>query len=101
VRRGDLERWQELEDTKFLLELVQARIMAGLTQGDVAKAWGVPVDWIEEFERFGTYDPRLSEIRRYAAAIGAQFQHRVIVLPVAVDDDPALEMATVEEPLNP
>lgn len=64
------------EDLHFLRELVRLRNLAKLTQEDVAAAWGGHKTAVSQFERLG-HDPRLSTIRRYAAAVGARYTHSV------------------------
>ena len=84
---------------KFLLSLVQQRIEAGISQADVAQAWGVDVEVVRDFEFFGAHDPTLSSIRRYAASIGVIFQHRVQVAPIdpIVPQDTAVRAPDPEE----
>ncbi len=62
------------EDLAFLRDLVALRHQAGLRQEDVALAWGRHKTAVSQFEKLG-HDPRLSTIRRYAAAIGIRYHH--------------------------
>ncbi|MEE3755298.1 helix-turn-helix domain-containing protein [Mycobacterium intracellulare] len=62
------------EDLAFLRELVALRRQAGLRQEDVALAWGRHKSAVCQFEKLG-HDPRLSTIRRYAAAVGIRYNH--------------------------
>lgn len=56
--------------------LLEARVSAGMSQRDVAKALGVKQSTISNFERHDN-DPRLSTIRRYALAVRARVDHQV------------------------
>ncbi|WP_048895881.1 helix-turn-helix domain-containing protein [Mycolicibacterium conceptionense] len=62
------------QDTELIAGLVRLREAAGFTREDIARAWGVPIRVIEDFESPGS-DPRLSTVRRYAAAIGVRYHH--------------------------
>ncbi|WP_432457948.1 helix-turn-helix domain-containing protein [Cellulomonas iranensis] len=64
-------------DMKLRRALVEARRAAGLSQQDVATALGIKQPSVAAFERYDS-DPRLSTIRRYAVAVGAQVEHRVV-----------------------
>jgi DNA-binding XRE family transcriptional regulator len=57
-------------------ELVRARRESGLSQSDVAELLDISQPTVAAFERYDN-DPRLSTIRRYALAVGAQLEHRV------------------------
>lgn len=70
------EQLAEADET-LMYELVQARKAAKLSQRDVADLLGVKQSTIAAFERHDN-DPKLSTIRRYAVAVGAAIQHRVI-----------------------
>ena len=63
-------------DEGLLLDLVQIRLDRHLTQAEVGKIIGVSQATVAEFERSGN-DPRLSTVRRYALAVGAQVHHMV------------------------
>lgn len=63
-------------DLRLRQRLVSARRSAGLTQADVAELLGVKQSSISQFERYDN-DPRLSTIRRYALAVGAEVTHSV------------------------
>jgi transcriptional regulator with XRE-family HTH domain len=63
-------------DEQFLIQLADLRRAAGLTQEDLGRAWGRHKTAVSQFERPGA-DPRLSTIRRYAASIGARYEHWV------------------------
>lgn len=58
-------------DYQFMRSLVTHRQKKNLTVEDVAVRMGMTVESVEEFEREG-YDPSLSEIRRYAHAVGVR-----------------------------
>lgn len=76
-------------DDDFLEDLVALRRETGLTQTQVAQAIGRNKSTICNFERLGT-DPRLSTIRRYAAAIGATYSHH-LALDTAVHPNAGVE----------
>ncbi|WP_106539951.1 helix-turn-helix domain-containing protein [Haloactinopolyspora alba] len=62
------------EDVDLLSELRDRRKASGLTQAEVAERLGVTQETVSAFERLGN-DPRLSTVRRYAAAIGVVVRH--------------------------
>jgi transcriptional regulator with XRE-family HTH domain len=64
------------EDYDLLAELRKMREQRRLSQQDVADILGVTQETISAFERLGN-DPRLSTIRRYAAAIDVVIRHEV------------------------
>ncbi|GAA4674573.1 hypothetical protein GCM10023197_32710 [Gordonia humi] len=70
----DLAHHLAEQDSEFLAALVAHRTAAGLTQADLAAAWGRHKTAVSQFEQPGN-DPRLSTIRRYAASIGVRYQH--------------------------
>jgi predicted transcriptional regulator len=59
-----LARW----DRNRISDLIKKRREAGLTQADVAKILGVSRLWVHRFEKYDN-DPRLSDVRRYTAAV--------------------------------
>ncbi len=63
-------------DHRFLDRLIERRQQANLSEADVAELMGCTEDEVKEFEVF-TADPPLSQIRRYAIAIGAKYSHDV------------------------
>ncbi|MET8007965.1 helix-turn-helix domain-containing protein [Nonomuraea glycinis] len=63
-------------DMRLIEALVGVRKQLGLTQADVAEKMGRSQPAVSDFERVGG-DPRLSTIRRYAFAIGAEVCHVV------------------------
>lgn len=65
-------------DDRMRAALIRARKAAGLTQADVAESLGIKQSSVASFERHDN-DPRLSTIRRYALAVGARIEHRVMV----------------------
>ncbi len=64
-------------DDNLLDQLVELRKSKGLTQRDVADRLGVDQSAIARIES-GDRDPHLSTLRRYALAIGAEVEHKVI-----------------------
>ncbi|MGP4092957.1 helix-turn-helix domain-containing protein [Nonomuraea sp. KM90] len=65
-------------DMRLIETLVAMRKRLGLTQADVAEKMGRSQPAVSDFERVGG-DPRMSTIRRYAFAIGAEVCHAVKV----------------------
>lgn len=65
------------EDEKMLDELVRIRKSSPLTQADVAHRMGISQSAVARIES-GERDPHLSTLRRYAHAVGALVEHRVI-----------------------
>ncbi|MFE5293009.1 helix-turn-helix domain-containing protein [Isoptericola sp. NPDC056618] len=66
--------------------LINARVSAGLSQRQVAELLGIKQSSVASFERHDN-DPRLSTIRRYALAVGAQVDHRVCTPGLTVETD--------------
>lgn len=64
------------QDAQLKIDLVQAREDRGMSQQDVADRLGVTQATVSAFERYDN-DPKLSTIRRYALAVGAQVCHSV------------------------
>lgn len=65
-------------DERTMYELVRHRRDSGLTQADVDERLGWEPGRTAEFETYW-YDPRLSEIRRYALAVGMGIRHTTFV----------------------
>lgn len=63
-------------DDKLLDDLVGMRRSKGLTQSDIGELMGVSQSAVARIES-GERDPRLSTLRRYALAVGADVDHRV------------------------
>jgi transcriptional regulator with XRE-family HTH domain len=61
----------------LMRSLVAMRSKHHLTQADVADRMGVSQPTVASFERYDS-NPTLSTIRRYALAVGAQIEERVI-----------------------
>lgn len=73
VRRADA---LASEDGRFQRALSDARMDAGLSQAAVEERLGWAPGKCAEFESYW-YDPSLSEIRRYALAVGVHVSHSV------------------------
>jgi transcriptional regulator with XRE-family HTH domain len=67
-----------LSDSDFDMRtrLVELRRLSGLNQTEVGSRMGISQEAVAAFERYDN-DPKLSTIRRYALAIGAQIGHSV------------------------
>ncbi len=63
-------------DFGWVRQLVEQRKKLGLSQADVARAMGRSQSVVSDIETMST-DPRLSTLRRYAAAMGVAVKHRV------------------------
>lgn len=72
-----LGRALALADDDFLEALVRLRREKRMTQQQVADRMKRDKSAVSRFENLGS-DPRLSTIRRYARAIGALVEHKVI-----------------------
>lgn len=68
------------QDSEFLYQLHEERQQSGLSPQDVADRAGWPLHQVHEFERYDA-DPTLSEIRRYAYAIGVSYEHNLAAMP--------------------
>lgn len=77
---------------QLMRDLVATRERAGLTQTQVAALMGTDQATVSRFES-RTVDPRMSTLRRYAAAVGARIDYAVTSYP---DPDAAVTMRTVE-----
>lgn len=67
------EALQEVADTKMIKDLIALRKRKRMRQADVAQVMCVDGSAVSHFER--GKDPRMSTVRRYAAAIGASITH--------------------------
>jgi transcriptional regulator with XRE-family HTH domain len=68
------------EDEAYLRALVSIRKKRGESVETIAERMGVLSEQVRELESYYA-DPRLSTLRRYAIAVGAQVTHRVDQLP--------------------
>jgi transcriptional regulator with XRE-family HTH domain len=73
------------EDNNLLNELVYRR-RETMTQKKLAEDLGETVEYVEAFERYDS-DPSLSEVRRYALAVGMSIRH----VTTPVDHTPTKE----------
>lgn len=69
-------------DFAWIDQLVRLRKLTGMTQQQVAQAMGSSQSVVSDIETMSS-DPRLSSLRRYALAIGAVVEHRVMPWPAA------------------
>lgn len=65
-----------LADNEMRWALIESRKRAGYSQRELAEIIGVSQPTIANFERHEN-DPRLSTLRRYALAVGAEIRHQV------------------------
>jgi len=63
-------------DYNFQLALVDLRKKRGYSIEEIAQRMGVAVEKVQRFESYD-YDPKLSELRRYAMAIEILYDHKV------------------------
>lgn len=73
----------------LLFGLIEVRGQRGLSQADVADVLGVSQQAVSKFEQMDS-DPRLSTVRKYALAVGAQFSiavgpHDFTQLPASLE----------------
>lgn len=71
-------------DLSLIFELVTMRHSSGLSVSDVADTLGWSAKKVRQFEQFDR-DPRLSQVRRYALAVGAVIAHTVEFDPPSPD----------------
>src|SRR5260370_41890549 len=64
---------EEAERSTLWLELVEARLAAGLTQAEVAKRLGVSQAQVSRIEKRGYDAYTLTTLRRYVRALGEGF----------------------------
>lgn len=86
------------QDRKLMAELIKFRRSREITQGQIAERLDVTQATIAAFERRGN-DPKLSTLRRYAAAVGALVEHRVRD-PLHESVSPTAWLASVVIPLE-
>jgi DNA-binding XRE family transcriptional regulator len=70
---------EEAARSALWLQLVEARQAAGLTQADVAKRLGVSLAQVARIERRGYDVCSLNTLRRYLAALEADYTLEVVV----------------------
>jgi len=73
------------------LQLVEARLEAGLTQKDVAKRMGISQAQVARIEKRGYEAYTLRTLQRYIDALGTQF--KLVVSIQKTDDSNALPLA--------
>lgn len=69
---------QSASDLLLRWQLLNMRKMAGLTRLDVTERIGCQYDDVEAFETGIHHDPSLAFVRRYAFAVGARIEHRLL-----------------------
>lgn len=70
---------KEAAKSELWLQLVEARLTAGLTQAEVAKRLGVSQAQVARIEKRGYDTYTLTTLHRYVHALGAGFQLEVTV----------------------
>ena len=70
---------EEAEKKELWLQLVEARLAAGLTQVEVAKKLDVSQAQVARFEKEGYDSYTLTSLRRYIQALGKEFSLEVTV----------------------
>ena len=88
----------------MMQELVKLRLKHNLSQETVAERMGVTQPRVSQFERYDA-NPTLDTVRRYASAVGARLETRVIddhasYLPARQPAAP-IESATTKTPKSP
>lgn len=76
-----------LADAILIVDLVRLRSELGMSPEDVAEKLGISPADVRDFERAGS-DPRLSDVRRYAHAVGIYVDHTLTVDTAGRDVDP-------------
>jgi DNA-binding XRE family transcriptional regulator len=74
---------QEAAKKELWLQLVEARMAAGLTQAQLAKRLGVSQAQVARIEKRGYDSYTLNTLRRYVEALGKGYAVRVEVAPPA------------------
>lgn len=69
---------QTASDLLLRWQLLNMRKMAGLTRLDVTERIGCEYDDVEAFETGIHHDPTQAFVRRYAMAVGARIEHRLL-----------------------
>lgn len=72
------------QDQNWMAALVRFRRASNLTQEDVAERMKTSQEAVSRFEKLGN-DPRVSTVRRYAMAIGADYSHTVPEAPTRAE----------------
>lgn len=74
---------------KMMFDLFEIRVERGMTREDVAEVLGITPQRVSKLERYDS-NPRLEAVRKYANAIGALLEIRVIdsEAPTSVNNDP-------------
>src|SRR5207302_5778369 len=73
---------EEAERSELWLQLVEARLAAGLTQAEVARRLGVSQAQVSRIEKRGYESYTLRTLQRYVEALGDQFRLAIAVTKV-------------------
>ncbi len=87
-------------DRALLRELVKVRKARGLSQKDVGEILGISQPSVAAFEAHDS-NPTLASVRRYAHAVGALIEHRVVVDEGQLLDPPLHDRAAASAPRDP
>lgn len=80
---------EEAAKSELWLQLVEARLQAGLTQAEVAKRLGVTQSQVARMEKRGYDAYTLTTLRRYVLALGEGFSLEVTVHTPQAQETPA------------
>ena len=74
---------EEAAKKSLWLQMVEARLAAGLTQAEVGQRMGVSQSQVARIEKRGYEAYTLTTLRRYVQALGSEFELRVSIEPCA------------------
>ena len=78
-RKGFSAAYDDLDaDYELVRRLLRARIMAGLTQEEVARRMGTTKSAVSRLEGVGKHSPSVSTLQRYARAVGCDLELRLV-----------------------
>lgn len=83
-------------DTQYRRALVAMRKAKGITQTQVAERMGIKQPAVHQLERDDA-DPKMSTLRRYALAVGAQVHHYVLPALPTRDELRKIDWQTEDE----
>ncbi len=81
---------EEAAKSELWLQLVEARLAAGLTQAEVAERIGVSQAQVARIEKRGYDAYTLNTLRRYVRALGTEYSLEVKVRYPAREEEPVI-----------
>jgi len=78
-RKGFREAYAELENEyRLVRELLAARLVAGLTQEEVAACMGTTKRAVSRLEAAGKHSPSVATLNKYAKAVGCEVEIKLV-----------------------